>query len=478
MSAQSRKPTAASINASANTTPDTSANAANHEQNTQKQHLLGVLAAENVKFLRLQFTDILGTGKNVEVPTSQFAKALDGEIMFDGSSIEGFTRIEESDMLLKPDFDTFCLFPAFSESDGKHGRVARLICDVTYPDGTPFEGDPRHVLKRQLEEVKKSGFDDVFVGPEVEFFLFQRTQDGIATTITHDAAGYFDLAPVDRGEQARRDMVEALLHLGFEVEAAHHEVAPGQHEIDFRYASALKTADSVSTFKFVVKRVAMEHGLHACFMPKPIGGINGSGMHLHLSLFKAGNNAFFDQKAEYQLSKTALYFIGGLLEHAPSLVAITNPLVNSYKRLVPGFEAPTTVAWSASNRSAMVRVPARRNIGTRAEFRIPDPACNPYLALAVMIAAGLDGIRNKMEPPPPIQRNIYEMSVRDKRRHKVKQLPTTLREALDELEASPLVRGVLGEHIFEHFLDAKRAEWRSYASTVHQWELERYLEGV
>jgi glutamine synthetase len=443
-----------------------------------RDDILERLQSENVKFLRLQFTDILGTGKNVEVPTSQFAKALDGEVMFDGSAIEGFTRIEESDMLLKPDFDTFCLFPTFSEADGKHGRVARLICDVAHPDGTPFAGDPRFILKKQIVEAQKMGFEDVFVGPEVEFFLFQRSGEGTATTITHDAAGYFDLAPVDKGEEARRDMVSALVALGFEVEAAHHEVAPGQHEIDFRYADALKTADSISTFKFVVKRVALEHDLHACFMPKPMAGINGSGMHIHLSLFKNGINSFYEAKAEYQLSKTALYFIGGLLEHAAGLVAITNPLVNSYKRLVPGFEAPTTVAWSASNRSAMIRVPARRSVGTRTEFRVPDPSCNPYLALAVMIAAGLDGIRNKMEPPPPIQRNIYDMSVRDKRRHKVKQLPTTLREALDELEASVLARQVLGEHIFEHFLDAKRAEWSSYASTVHQWELTRYLEAV
>ncbi len=440
--------------------------------------VLKTLKTEHIRFLRLQFTDILGIAKNVELPASQFEKALDGQIMFDGSSIEGFTRIEESDMLLQPDLETFRVFPAFSESDAKHGRVARVICDVALPDGTPFSGDPRVVLKRQVEKANKMGFDHVYCGPECEFFLFQRSADGVATTITHDAAGYFDLAPVDKGEEARRDMVNMLVELGFEVEAAHHEVAPGQHEIDFKYADALATADAISTFKFVVKRVALEHGLHACFMPKPIAGINGSGMHTHISLFKSGENAFFDPKGQYQLSRTALYFIAGLLEHAPGMSAITNPLVNSYKRLVPGYEAPTNVAWSASNRSAMIRVPARRGVGTRAEFRAPDSASNPYLALTVMLAGGLDGIRGKMEPPPPIQRNIYDLSVRDRRRHKVSGLPTTLREALDELEKSAVVREALGEHVYDHFLEAKRAEWRDYAASVHQWELNRYLEMV
>jgi glutamine synthetase len=440
--------------------------------------VLKTLKTEDIRFLRLQFTDILGIAKNVELSASQFEKALDGQIMFDGSSIEGFTRIEESDMLLQPDLETFRIFPAFSESDAKHGRVARVICDVALPDGTPFSGDPRVILKRQAEKASKMGFDHVYCGPECEFFLFQRSADGVATTITHDAAGYFDLAPVDKGEEARRDMVNMLVELGFEVEAAHHEVAPGQHEIDFKYADMLATADAISTFKFVVKRVALEHGLHACFMPKPIAGINGSGMHTHISLFKSGENAFFDPKGQYQLSRTALHFVGGLLEHAPGMSAITNPLVNSYKRLVPGYEAPTNVAWSASNRSAMIRVPARRGVGTRAEFRAPDSASNPYLALTVMLAGGLDGIRGKMEPPPPIQRNIYDLSVRDRRRHKVSSLPTTLREALDELEKSVVVRDALGEHIYDHFLEAKRAEWRDYAASVHQWELNRYLEMV
>ena len=445
---------------------------------TSKAEILKSLEAEGVKFLRLQFTDVLGLAKNVEVPVSQFEKALDGQVMFDGSSIEGFTRIEESDMLLQPDLETFRVFPAFSESDAKRGRVARVICDVALPDGRPFEGDPRSVLKRQVERVRKAGFENAFCGPEIEFFLFERQPDGVATTVTHDAAGYFDIAPVDLGEEARRDMVNLLNDLGFEVEAAHHEVAPGQHEIDFKYADALSTADAISTFKFVVKRVAHEHGLHACFMPKPIAGINGSGMHTHLSLFKDGQNAFFDAKGEYQLSRNAHWFIGGLLEHGAGMTAVTNPLVNSYKRLVPGYEAPTSVAWSASNRSAMIRVPAKRGQSTRAEFRTPDPSCNPYLALSVMLAAGMDGIKNKLTPPPPIQRNIYDLSVRDRRRHKVFNLPTTLREALDELEKDTVIRDALGEHAHDHFLEAKRAEWRVYAATVHQWELDRYLELV
>jgi glutamine synthetase len=443
---------------------------------TTKAEVLKTLNADGVKFLRLQFTDVLGVGKNVEVPVNQFEKAFDGQITIDGTSIEGFTRSEESDMLLQPDLETLRVFPAFSDSDAKRGRVARVICDIALPDGRPFEGDPRGALKRMLERTKRAGFDNAFVGPEVEFFLFQRSAAGTATTITNDAAGYFDLAPIDRGEEARRDMVNMLLELGFDVEAAHHEVAPGQHEIDFKYADALTTADAISTFKFVVKRVALEHNLHATFMPKPIEGINGSGLHLHLSLFKGGQNAFYDQKAQFQLSKNALFFIGGILEHAPGMLAITNPLVNSYKRLVPGYEAPTTVAWSASNRSAMIRVPVRRGVGTRAELRIPDPTANPYLALSAILAAGLNGIAEKLEPPPPIQRDVYDMSVRDKRRHKVKNLPTTMREALNELEGDRVIRDALGDHIYHHYLDAKRAEWKLYAATVHQWELMRYLE--
>ena len=439
-----------------------------------KKDILQTMAEHDVRFLRLQFTDILGKNKNVEVPASQFEKALEGEMMFDGSSIEGFTRIEESDMLLKPDYDTFAIFPDEIE-DASRGRVARLICDVTYPDGAPFEGDPRGALKRQIERLQKLGFDSMSAGPEPEFFLFQRDEEGLPTIETHDQAGYFDLAPIDKGEEARRDMVNVLVEMGFEIEAAHHEVAPGQHEIDFKYTDALKTADNISTFKFVVKRVALLHGLHATFMPKPIVGINGSGMHTHLSIFKNGKNAFYDPKAEFQLSRTALNFIAGLLAHAPGMVAITNPLVNSYKRLTPGYEAPTNIAWSASNRSAMIRIPARRGVGTRAELRMPDPSTNPYLALTVMLAAGLDGIEKDLLPPPSIQRNIFSMTVRERRRHKIKELPGTLREAVLALEKDEVIKEALGDHIHHHFVQAKRLEWEDYRITVHDWELNRYL---
>jgi glutamine synthetase len=432
------------------------------------------LKDQEVKFLRLQFSDIMGHTKNVEVPASQFEKALEGEITFDGSSIEGFTRIEESDMLLRPDYNTFLIFPETLEGSGR-GKVARLICDVAQPDGKPFPGDPRYALKRQLEKLQKAGFDNLYAGPEPEFFLFTRDPEGRPTTITNDAAGYFDLAPIDRGEEARRDMVSTLVDMGFEIEAAHHEVAPGQHEIDFKYADALTTADNIITFKMVIKRVALKHGLHATFMPKPVAGINGSGMHMHLSLFRNDKNAFAEEKGSLQLSKTALQFIAGLLEHADEMVAITNPLVNSFKRLTPGYEAPTNVAWSASNRSAMIRVPAKRGQSTRCELRIPDPSCNPYLALTVMLAAGMSGMAQNLTPPPPIQRNIYQMSVRDRRKHKVKELPGTLREALQIMKRSRVVKNALGEHIFDHFIDAKTLEFDKYRETVHQWELEQYL---
>lgn len=432
------------------------------------------LEQEDVKFLRLMFTDIMGMNKNVEVPLSQFDKALDGEIMFDGSSIDGFTRVEESDMLLKPDLNSFLVFPDIIET-GNQGKVARLICDVSYPDGKAFPGDPRYALKKQIERLQALGFDGLFAGPEPEFFLFQRDENNSPTTVTHDAAGYFDLAPVDLGEEARRDMVNAMVEMGFEIEAAHHEVAHGQHEIDFKYQSALKAADSITTFKLIVKRVAIQHNLHATFMPKPIANINGSGMHLHLSLFKDGKNAFFNEKAEHQLSKTALYFIAGLLKNASGMVAITNPLVNSYKRLTPGFEAPTNIAWSAANRSTMVRIPSRRGDSTRVELRTPDAACNPYLALSAIIAAGIDGIESKQLPAPPIQRNIYDMSVRDKRKHKVKELPGTLREALVYLQRNRVMRKAMGDHIFNHFIEAKNKEFDRYRITVHDWELKNYL---
>ncbi|MFC4452743.1 type I glutamate--ammonia ligase [Deinococcus sonorensis] len=442
-----------------------------------QQQILARLQQENIRFLRLQFTDILGGIKNIEVPQGQFAKAVRGEVMFDGSAVEGFTRIEESDMLLQPDLSTFLVLPQFSREEGERGKTARMICDVRLPDGTPFEGDPRQVLRRQIERAAQLGYT-LHCGPEPEFFLFERSPEGAGTTRTNDQAGYFDLAPIDRGERIRREITNKLVEMGFEIESAHHEVAPGQHEIDFRYADALRTADNIATFKFAVKRVALEHGLLASFLPKPVAGTNGSGMHCHLSLFRDGQNAFADPDSEYGLSRVAQQFIAGLLEHASGMVAITNPLVNSYKRLVPGFEAPINIAWSTSNRSALVRIPAKRGNSTRAEFRMPDPSCNPYLALAVMLAAGLDGIEQNLEPPPAIQRNIFRMTVREKRHHKIRELPTNLSEAIEALERDEVISAALGDHVLEHFAEAKRQEWNAYSATVHQWELDRYLDGV
>jgi len=434
------------------------------------KEILEIAHAYQVRFLRLQFTDILGVNKNVEVPTSQFQKALAGDILFDGSSIEGFVRVEESDMLLMPDLATFRIFPWGDPAS----RVARVICDVTSPEGEPFPGDPRRVLKRQVARAAEQGYV-MNAGMEAEFFLFKPTPDGAAATTTHDVGGYFDLAPMDRGEEARRAIVATLEQMGFEVEAAHHEVAHGQHEIDFRYADALTTADNIATFRFVVKHVAQQFGLMASFMPKPIFGQNGSGMHTHQSLFKKGENAFFDAKGEYQLSTVAHHYLGGLLKHARGMSAITNPLVNSYKRLVPGYEAPVNVAWSMRNRSPLVRVPARRGTGTRLELRSPDPAANPYLALAVMLAAGLDGIATEATSREPVNENIWEMSFRERRRLRIDDLPRDLNEACDELEKDTEIQEALGKHVCEHFLAAKREEWRDYISQVSAWELEQYL---
>ncbi len=429
-----------------------------------------LLREHDIRFLRLQFTDILGVIKNVEIPRSQFAKALAGDIVFDGSSIEGFVRVEESDMLLNPDLSTFCRLPFGAPGSG----VARLICDISMPDGTPFVGDPRGCLKQVLARAASMGFT-MNAGMEAEFFLFKQDQSGKATTDTQDVGGYFDLAPVDLGEEARRAIVDTLEQMNFEVEASHHEVAHGQHEIDFRYADALTTADNLTTFRFVVKQVAQRFGLSASFMPKPIFGQNGSGMHTHQSLFRGTENAFWDAQAPFELSQTALYYIGGLLRHARSYCAVTNPLVNSYKRLVPGFEAPINVAWSMRNRSPMLRIPSRRGTGTRVEHRLPDPSANPYLALAVMLSAGLDGIVTQADSREPVDTNIFEMSFRERRRLRIDDLPRDLNEACDELEKNDVIRAALGDHICQHFLAAKRAEWDLYSSQVSNWEIEQYL---
>ena len=435
-----------------------------------KRDILEVCKKQGISFLRLQFTDILGINKNVEVPESQFEKALEGDIMFDGSSIEGFVRIEESDMVLTPDLETFRVLPY----DDEGGRVARLICDIYNPDGSSFAGCTRQALKRQMTKAKGLGFE-MMAGVEAEFFIFQLDASGDPTTDTHDKGGYFDQTPVDRAEEIRRLIIKDLVSMGFEVEAGHHEVAPGQHEIDFRYTEALETADNLATFRFIVRNVAYRHGFLATFMPKPIFGQNGSGMHTHQSLFKGEKNAFHDPKGKWELSDTAFQYVAGLLTHARGFCAVTNPLVNSYKRLVPGYEAPTNVAWSMRNRSPLVRIPDRRGIGTRCELRMPDPSANPYLALAVQLAAGLDGIERKLVPPDPVNKNIFTMSFRERRRYRIDELPRDLHEALDMLEKDDVIRDALGSHIYERFVEAKREEWQEYIGQVSEWELNRYL---
>ena len=435
-----------------------------------KRDILELCKKQGITFLRLQFTDILGVNKNVEVPDSQFEKALEGDIMFDGSSIEGFVRIEESDMVLKPDLETFRVLPY----DDEGGRVARLICDIYNPDGSSFAGCTRQTLKRQIARAKSLGFE-MMAGAEAEFFIFQLDASGDPTTVTHDKGGYFDQTPVDRAEEIRRLIIRDLVSMGFEVEAGHHEVAPGQHEIDFRYTEALETADNLATFRFIVRNVAYRHGFIATFMPKPIFGQNGSGMHTHQSLFQGEENAFHDPKGKWELSTTALQYVAGLLKHACGFCAVTNPLVNSYKRLVPGYEAPTNVAWSMRNRSPLVRIPDRRGIGTRCELRMPDPSANPYLALAVQLAAGLDGIEHKLVPPDPVNKNIFTMSFRERRKFRIDELPRDLHEALDELEKDDVIRAALGAHIYERFVEAKREEWQEYIGQVSEWELNRYL---
>ncbi|MFW6035555.1 MAG: type I glutamate--ammonia ligase [Halothermotrichaceae bacterium] len=439
--------------------------------NYSKEDILSTAEKKNVKFIRMQFTDILGIVKNVAITVEQLEDALDNKIMFDGSSVDGYTRIHESDMYLRPDLDTFTLFP-WRPKEG--GTVARLMCDVYTPEGEPFSGDPRCMLKRALGEAEEMGYT-MNVGPEPEFFLFKVDEEGNPTTIPHDNGGYFDLGPVDLGQNTRRDIVLALEEMGFEVEASHHEVASGQHEIDFKYEDALTTADNISTFKFVTKSMAHKAGLHATFMPKPIFGINGSGMHMHQSLYKDGKNVFYDENDKLGLSQTAYYYIGGLLKHAQAITAITNPTINSYKRLVPGYEAPVYIAWSSANRSALIRIPSARGNGTRLELRNPDPSANPYLAIAVMLKAGLDGIKNKIEPPKEVTENIYAMSEAEKDSLSINSLPGNILEAINLLKEDEVIKTALGEHILNHFIEAKLIEWDRYRTQVHDWELNNYL---
>ena len=438
--------------------------------NYSKADIIRMVEEEDVEFIRLQFTDMFGTLKNVAITSSQLEKALNNECMFDGSSIEGFVRIEESDMYLHPDLDTFTIFPWRPQQ----GKVARIICDVYGTDQKPFEGDPRYILKKVIKEAADMGYQ-FDVGPECEFFLFHQDDEGQPTTISHERAGYFDLGPVDLGENARRDMVLTLEDMGFEIEASHHEAAPAQHEIDFRYDEALKTADNIMTFKLAVKTIAKRHGLFASFMPKPKYGINGSGMHINMSLFKDEKNIFADESDELGLSQEAYYFIGGIMKHMKGMSVITNPLVNSYKRLVPGYEAPIYIAWSATNRSPLIRIPASRGAGTRVELRCPDPAANPYLALAVCLAAGLDGIRNQITPPESVTENVFEMRLSKKNQLGIESLPADLGEAIHEFEADTYIQEILGTHITEKYMEAKKAEWADYRSQVTQWEIENYL---
>ena len=437
-----------------------------------KNDIHKLVKEQEVNFIRLQFSDILGTIKNVEIPVSQLDKALDNKMMFDGSSIEGFVRIEESDMYLVPDLNTWVVFPWIT---GK-GKVARLICDVNKADGSPFAGDPRSNLKRVLKEMEELGFSSFNLGPEPEFFLFKLDERGEPTLELNDTGGYFDLAPMDLGENCRRDIVLELEEMGFEIEASHHEVAPGQHEIDFKYADAVTACDNIQTFKLVVKTIARKHGLHATFMPKPLFGVNGSGMHMNVSLFNGKDNAFYDESGDLKLSETAYQFMAGILKHVQGFTAITNPTVNSYKRLVPGYEAPCYVAWSAQNRSPLIRIPSSRGISTRVEVRSVDPAANPYLAMAVILKAGLDGIKNKMTPPPAVDRNIYVMNKEERRANGVEDLPASLYDALEELGKNSKIREALGEHIYANFVDSKEIEWDMFRTSVHPWEREQYLK--
>ncbi len=426
----------------------------------------------NIKFIKLQFVDINGQVKNMTIPSEHIDKALANEMMLDGSSIKGFRSIETSDMFFHPDINSFQILP-WREIDGVNS--ARLICDVYNADGTPFEGCPRCNLKRVMKEAEKLGFS-MNIGPEAEFFLFAKDKEGKVTTTTQDRAGYYDVGPEDLGEDVRHDIVLTLKEMGFDIEASHHEVADGQHEVDFRYADILTAADNVTTFRIAVKAIAAKHNLHATFMPKPIFGINGSGMHCNVSLFKDGKNAFYDEKAEYQLSDCAKFAIGGMLKHVKSITAITNPTVNSYKRLVPGYEAPVYLAWSLANRSALLRVPAKRGISTRVELRSPDPSCNPYLAFAAILEACLDGIRNKIDPPAPVESNIYQLTTKERKKQRIDSLPGSLADALEQLDKSLVARAALGDHIFNEFMSSKRKEWDSFRTYVSQWELDRYLE--
>lgn len=440
--------------------------------NYTREDILRMVEEEDVGFIRLQFTDIFGTLKNVAITTSQLKKALDNRCMFDGSSIEGFARIEQSDMYLYPDLNTFEIFPWRPQQ----GKVARLICDIHRPDGAPFESDPRYILRKVLNQAKAEGYE-FDVGPECEFFLFETDENGLPTTNTHENASYFDLGPLDFGENARRDMVLTLEDMGFEIEASHHEAAPAQHEIVFRYDEALTTADNIMTFKLVVKTIAKRHGMHATFMPKPKFGANGSGMHLNMTLHRDGINVFSDASDEKGLSKEAYYFIGGIMKHMKAITFITNPTVNSYKRLIPGYEAPVYIAWSEINRTPLIRIPAA-GTESRVELRSPDPSANPYLALAVCLAAGMDGIHNEIMPPESVDTNIYKLSPKEREQMGIESLPGSLLEAAREFEKDTFIQEVLGKDLSEKYIAAKKEEYRQYRAQITEWEVQKYLHVI
>ncbi len=441
-------------------------------KNYSREDIIRIVEEEDVEFIRLQFTDMFGMLKNVALTASQLERALDNQCIFDGSAIDGFVRIEESDMYLYPDYNTFEIFPWRPQQ----GKVARLICDVYRPNGEPFEGDPRYVLKKVLKEAERMGYT-FHVGPECEFFLFDTDESGRPSTDTREMAGYFDVGPVDMAENVRRDIVLNLEEMGFAVEASHHELAPAQHEIDLEYMDGLTAADNIMTFKMAVKTIAKRHGLHATFMPKPKAGINGSGMHINMSLAdQSGHNVFIDETDGLGLSRIAYQFMAGILAHMKEITMLTNPLVNSYKRLVPGYDAPVYVTWSAAaNRSALIRIPCTRGSKTRIELRCPDSAVNPYLALASCLAAGLDGIKQEMEPPKSVDVNLFAMTEEQMDALGIEQLPETLGEALEAFEHSSFVRKVLGDHVYTKYLAAKSAEWKKFRAEVTDWEVEEYL---
>lgn len=435
-----------------------------------KNDILKLVEEEDVEFIRLQFTDMFGNLKNIAVTANQLERALDNGCMFDGSAIDGFADIEGSDLYLHPDLSTLEIFPWRPQQ----GKVARLLCDIYRADGTPFEGDPRLVLKRVLKEAEALGYT-FEVGPECEFFLFNTDENAMPTTETREQATYFDIDPLDEGENARRDIVMTLEDMGLFIEASHHEIAPAQHEIDFRYGEALATADNIMTFKLAVRTIAKRHGLHATFMPKPKFGVNGSGMHINMSMRKDGKNIFEDKSDPNGLSMEAYWFIGGIMKHIRGMAAVTNPLVNSYKRLVPGFAAPVYIAWSTANRSSLIRIPAEGRGGTRIELRSPDSAANPYLTFAVCLKAGLDGMMHRIEPPRSVDCNIYSMTDEERHALGIRNLPGTLHEAVEEMKTDRLVLDVLGKHIAEKYIEAKEAEWQRYRASVSEWEIQEYL---